>query len=154
MKKLILLIALLILSTPAFADVSVSVTNAWARPTLNGPLVSAVYLDIKNTGKTPVELTSVTSSAGTASLHESMQQNGMVHMQSLESVKIAPGDTVAFAPGHKHIMLDDLKSPLKAGNKIRLTLGFKQGSTTVDVPVSDKAPTTATMPAGMTMDHH
>jgi copper(I)-binding protein len=139
MKKVVLLAALLSLSAPAFADVSVSVTNAWARPTIGSVLTSAIYLDVKNNGDKPVELASAEASVGTAALHESMEHEGMMHMQALESVKVSPGETVSFVPGHKHIMLEGLKAPLKEGDTVKLTLKFKEGSVTADVPVTSKA---------------
>lgn len=139
MKRLAFLISFLMLSTSAFADVSVSVTNAWARATIGTTLISAIYLDIKNNGKEPIELISVSSPSGVASLHESMSHEGMMHMQPLETIKIAPSEILSFTEGHKHIMLENLKSPLKRGDAIKLTLAFKDGSTTIDIPISDKA---------------
>jgi copper(I)-binding protein len=39
---------------------------------------------------------------------------------------IEPGKTVKLAPGGYHLMLLDLKSPLKQGDKLPLTLEFEK----------------------------
>jgi periplasmic copper chaperone A len=49
---------------------------------------------------------------------------------------IEPGKTVKLAPGGYHLMLFDLKSALKQGEKIPLTLEFeKAGKVTVSLDV-------------------
>ena len=39
---------------------------------------------------------------------------------------IEPGKTVKLAPGGYHLMLFDLKSPLKQGDKVPVTLEFEK----------------------------
>ena len=53
--------------------------------------------------------------------------NGVMTMRSLDKgLAIEPGKTVKLAPGGYHLMLMDLKSPLKQGDKLPLTLEFRK----------------------------
>jgi len=53
--------------------------------------------------------------------------NGVMTMRPLnKGLTIEPGKTVKLAPGGYHLMLMDLKSPLKQGDKVPLTLEFEK----------------------------
>jgi hypothetical protein len=45
-----------------------------------------------------------------------------MRMRQVESVDLPAGTSVKFKPGGYHVMLLDLKQPLKAGSKFALTL--------------------------------
>ena len=53
--------------------------------------------------------------------------NGVMTMRPLDKgLSIEPGKTVKLAPGGYHLMLLDLKSPLKQGDKLPVTLEFEK----------------------------
>ncbi len=53
--------------------------------------------------------------------------NGVMTMRPLDKgLAIEPGKTVKLAPGGYHLMLMDLKNPLKQGDKVPLTLSSKR----------------------------
>jgi copper(I)-binding protein len=53
--------------------------------------------------------------------------NGVMTMRPLDKgLAIEPGKTVKLAPGGYHLMLMDLKSPLRQGDKLPVTLDFEQ----------------------------
>jgi copper(I)-binding protein len=53
--------------------------------------------------------------------------NGVMTMRPLDKgLTIEPGKAVKLAPGGYHLMLFDLKSPLKQGDKVPLTLEFER----------------------------
>jgi copper(I)-binding protein len=53
--------------------------------------------------------------------------NGVMTMRPLEKgVAIEPGKTVMLAPGGSHLMLLHLKSPLKQGDRLPVTLEFEK----------------------------
>jgi copper(I)-binding protein len=139
MKKLLFLLPLLLCTKFAYADdSSIQVSNAWARPTMGDGKETAIYLDIKNTGHELVTLTKVSSPIGDAMMHESMEHDGMMHMQPLATQQIKPGASLSFSPGHNHIMVDGLKQALKVGDSVKLTLHFANDkSTTINVPVAN-----------------
>jgi copper(I)-binding protein len=52
--------------------------------------------------------------------------NGVSKMRMLDGVKLTPDATVTLKPGGMHIMLTDLKAPLRVGATFPLTLTFEK----------------------------
>jgi copper(I)-binding protein len=63
--------------------------------------------------------------------------NGVMTMRPLDKgLVIEPGKTVKLAPGGYHLMLFDLRNPLKQGDKLPVTLEFeKAGKVTLSLDV-------------------
>ena len=115
---------------------SLRIEQAWARETPPGATVGAAYLRIVNGGAADVLRGASTPIAKQVELHSSTVENGMMRMRPLPELAIPAHQTVAFKPGTLHIMLIDLARPLKAGERVRLTLVFRNaGPISVDVPV-------------------
>ena len=112
--------------------------NAVAAPSLTSQAkTGAVYLSIINLGQANDELIRIsTPVAGSAMLHESKNENGVMKMEMLDYLEIPAGKTVDIQPGHMHIMLMDLNTPLKTGDHLSLELEFKNsGKVSVDAIV-------------------
>lgn len=136
MKQLPLLLAsLFIFSSPAFADVAISDVRAFE--TAEGMKNGAVLLTIKNTGAEDDKLVSASSDiAARTEVHEMTEENGVMKMRKVEGITVKAGETVNLKPEGYHIMVMDLKAPLKTGEKFPLTLTFeKSGNVTKDVDV-------------------
>ncbi len=105
-----------------------SITQAWSRATPGGAKIGVGYLTIENKGSTPDRLTSASAEiAGKVEVHEMAMHNGVMTMRPLDKgLDIDPGKTVKLAPGGSHLMLVDLKNPLKQGDKVPLTLEFEK----------------------------
>ena len=104
------------------------ISQAWSRATPSGAKVAGGYLTIENKGTAPDKLLSVSAEiAGKADLHEMTTENGVMKMRPLDKgLVIEPGKTVKFAPGGYHLMLQELKAPLKQGDKVPVTLEFEK----------------------------
>jgi periplasmic copper chaperone A len=114
------------------------IMQAWSRATPGGAKIGGGYLTIENAGSTPDRLIGGSAAvAGKVELHEMAVNNGVMTMRPLDKgLTIAPGQTVKLAPGGYHLMMFDLKSPLKAGEKVPVTLDFeKAGKVTVTLDV-------------------
>jgi periplasmic copper chaperone A len=73
--------------------------------------MSVAYGTIENDRPTERHLVAVAfSCADSAELHETLATEGRVAMHRLDSVVIPAEGTIAFAPGHKHVMLFGLKT--------------------------------------------
>lgn len=95
-----------------------------------GMSTAAVYLTMTNTGSDAVSVTGVqTPVAETAMLHETVMENQMMRMKHLHKLELAPGETVTFAPGGKHIMLTGVSSHLEQGQSLEVTFSYADGST-------------------------
>jgi copper(I)-binding protein len=114
------------------------ITQAWSRATPGGAKIGGGYLTIENKGSTPDRL--IGGSGDVASkieVHEMSMKNGVMTMRPLDNgLTIEPGKTVKLAPGGFHLMLFDLKAPLKQGDKVPVTLEFeKAGKVTLSLDV-------------------
>ena len=104
------------------------ITQAWSRATPGGAKIAGGFLTIENKGAAPDRLTAVSGDvAGKVEIHEMAMNNGVMTMRPLDKgLPIEPGKTVKLAPGGLHLMLMDLKNPLKQGDKVPLTLEFEK----------------------------
>ena len=112
--------------TVAATDASgISLEHVWARPTAGLGTTGAIYFTVVSNGQ-PDQLVGVsTPVAGTAELHETSVDNGVMKMRPVQSIALVPGKPVTFKPGSYHVMLLGLKGPLKAGGTFPLTLIFE-----------------------------
>src|ERR1700738_3005002 len=114
------------------------ITQAWSRATPNGAKIAGGYLTIENKGSAPDRLVGGSGDiAGKVEVHEMAVDNGVMKMRPLEKgLAIEPGKTVKLAPGGFHLMMFDLKGPLKQGDKVPVTLEFeKAGKVTISLDV-------------------
>lgn len=103
------------------------VERAWARlPAVTGR-PGAAYFTLKG-GRTADTLVGVSSSAaGRAELHETVKRDRVNAMQPLGELALGVGQSVVFEPGGRHVMLFDLATTLKPGDRIPLTLSLASG---------------------------
>ena len=114
------------------------ISQAWSRATPNGAKVGTGYLTIENKGTTADKLVGVTGDVSSRiEVHEMSMNNGVMKMRPVDGgLTIDPGKTVKLAPSGYHLMIMDLKSPLKQGDKLPLTLQFeKAGKVAVTLDV-------------------
>ena len=104
------------------------ITQAWSRATPGGAKIGGGYLTIENKGSAPDRLIGGSADvAGKGEVHEMAMNNGVMTMRALDKgLAIEPGKSVKLAPGGYHLMLMDLKSPLKQGDKLPVTLEFEK----------------------------
>ena len=114
------------------------ITQAWARATPGGAKVGGGFLTIENKGTVPDKLVGASADgAGKIEVHEMTTNNGVMKMRPVEGgLTIDPGKTIKLAPGGLHLMMMDLKSPLKQGDRMPVTLQFeKAGKVAVTLDV-------------------
>jgi len=122
----------------AFKAGDLVITQAWSRATPGGAKIGGGYLTIENKGAAPDRLIHCSSdNAGKIEVHEMSMNNGVMTMRPLDNgLTIEPGKIVKLAPGGLHLMMFDLKGPLKQGDKMPVTLEFeKAGKVTVTLDV-------------------
>ena len=122
--------------------------NAWSRATPRGAKVGGGYLIVDNKGSTADKLIGGSSpAAGKVEVHEMAMNNGVMTMRPVkDGLSIPAGKSVSLAPGGYHLMLMDLKAPLKKGDKIPVTLKFeKAGDVNVTLDVRDIGATSGQM---------
>jgi len=127
MKKNMKLNALIVtviavLAVPSAWAAKVGIDEAWARATVPGQPVGAVYMVIETDAD--ARLVSVSSPvAERVEVHEMKMDGGVMRMREVEGgLDLPKGQAVSLQPGGLHLMLMDLKKPIAAGEVIPLTL--------------------------------
>jgi copper(I)-binding protein len=120
-RSLIALALLAMLASAAPALAQVSVADAWARAVVPGQNATGAFMRL--TAATDATLVDVASPAAQfAEIHEMRMEGGVMRMSAVEKVPLPAGKPVELRPGGYHVMLMDLKAPLRAGDVVPLTL--------------------------------
>jgi copper(I)-binding protein len=116
---------------------TLSVEQAYIRATIPGASNSSAYMVIENTGEKTITLLSASSKVSPRiEIHEHTMADGMMRMRKLNSIDIKPKERVKLQPSGLHLMVFDVKTPLKAQQQVELTLNFSNNeSVSVQVPV-------------------
>ena len=116
---------------------AISVKGAWARATPPKAPAGGAYMTISNAGADEDRLVGAKAGVSkTVELHTHLNDNGVMRMRAVESIAVAPGQSVALEPGGLHVMLVGLDAPLAQGQSFPLVLVFqKAGEVTVAVDV-------------------
>jgi periplasmic copper chaperone A len=122
----------------------IMVMEPWAPPSLAGAHNGAAYFMLMNHGDAADRLISLsTPVAAKAEIHREEMTNGIMRMRPTGPLTLEPGAMIALKPGGFHVMLLDLKQPLKPGEHFPLTLTFeKAGAMTLEATVT-KSPMAA-----------
>jgi len=121
---LLSLIALLSVSASAAEATQVTVQNAWVRATAPGQKVGAAYMTLTHNQNTTF-VGAYADIAGNIEIHSMEMKNNVMKMRMVDELPIVAGKPTTLAPSGLHLMLFDLKKPLKAGENAELTLCFK-----------------------------
>jgi copper(I)-binding protein len=138
---------------------TLSISQAWSRATPGGAKVASGYMTIENKGTAADRLIGGSSDAATkVEVHEMASKDGVMTMrEAAGGLPIAAGATVKLAPGGFHLMLVDIKKPLKQGDKVTVTLNFeKAGKKEVSfnvLGVGAKGPDDSSAASSGSMDH-
>jgi copper(I)-binding protein len=110
---------------------ALEIIHPWSRATPGGAKVAVGYVVIKNAGAEPDRLVSATAEvAGSVAIHEMATTDGVATMRPVtEGIVIPAHGEIALKPGSYHLMLEDLKEPLKEGGSFKGTLTFEKAGT-------------------------
>ncbi len=139
-------------SSQIASAVEIEISNAFARASAGAARNGAIYLTIKNRGQDDDMLASVSTDVSKrAELHgHSMKDNIMRMSKIKDGILVSAGSTAQLKPGGFHLMLLELKSPLKKGNQIAVTLTFKKaGKIEINVPILGVGSKSAMQHGGM-----
>jgi copper(I)-binding protein len=107
----------------------VTVKDAWVRAPAPGQKIAGAYMELVS--RSDLALTAVASpAAARAELHSTSMEEGVMRMRPVARIELPSGKAVKLAPGGFHIMLIDVKQPLKPGDKVPLTLTVERADFT------------------------
>jgi periplasmic copper chaperone A len=128
----------------------VVVSHPWLRATPGGATVGAAFMEIRTDKGVTDRLISASSPvAGRVEVHTHTMEGDVMKMRKVDALDLKAGESHILKPMGEHMMLFDLKQPLKEGDLVRLQLTFeKAGVLEIDGSVE---PVGANGPHGM--DH-
>lgn len=130
--KIVKLVILFVFLSACNTKTEVSITDAWVRANAPGQTVGAAYMTLKSAQDST--LVSVeTAVAGSVEIHSMTMDNGVMKMRMLDELVLKAGKSERLAPGGFHLMLFDLKKPLKAGETITFKLSFKDKTNKISI---------------------
>lgn len=137
MKLKALALAGILLAPLAHAKGDIMVHDAYARATPPSAVNSAVFTTLMNHSDKERSIVSATTpAAGKVELHDVIMDGDVMKMRQVQQITIPANGEAVLKPGSLHIMLFDLASSLKEGEKIEMTLTYANGETqTFDAPV-------------------
>ncbi|MBA6327778.1 copper chaperone PCu(A)C [Colwellia sp. MB02u-6] len=123
-----------------FANVSLAsentklvVENGYARESIPGTSISSAYMTIKNLSAKNIRLIAAASAVSDRiEIHQHTMSDGLMRMRQRDYVEISAQNNTVFQPSGFHLMIFDLKKPLKAQENIIITLSFDDQSS-IDV---------------------
>lgn len=132
------------LSLLAGSALAAEISAPWARPTAPGAKVGGAFMTITG-GKAADRVLSASSPAAeTVELHTHLMEGGVAKMRAVAAIEVPANARVELKPGGLHLMLINLKAPLKAGETIPLKLRFeKAGEVEVKVAIAAQPSATA-----------
>jgi len=119
-------------SGAALAQVDVS--NAWVRGTVPTQTASGAFMVLH--AHENAKLVGVSSPVAAAELHEMKMEGNVMRMRQVQSLDLPKMQNVELKPGGYHVMLMDLKGPLKKGDTVPITLKIEQGGKVIEQKVN------------------
>lgn len=114
-------IALALAAMLAPAHAQIKADNPWVRGAVPGQLATGAFVDL--TSSRDAALVKVESPvAASAEVHAMEVKDNLMTMRAVPKLELPAGKQVRLAPGGFHIMLMDLKQPVKNGEMVPLKL--------------------------------
>ena len=124
MNRIALPLIALALAT-GIAQAQTVATDAWVRATVPGQQATGLFVDLKSPtaarlvgGSSPV--------AASVEVHEMRMDGGVMRMRALNALPLPAGQAVSLKPGSYHVMLMGLKTAVKAGDTVPVTLTIER----------------------------
>lgn len=152
MQQLSLFAASLLFSAGVFAGAAdqVAVHDPYVRLAPPNAPATGAFMVIRNNGDKDVKVLKADNPLSKATeLHTHLNEGGVMKMRPVPAIDIKAKGEAVLKPGGLHIMMIDLKAPMKEGDVVPITLSFDDGSSK-----KVEAKVVRPMAAGMPMMEH
>jgi copper(I)-binding protein len=137
---------LLSLAAAAEQNTDLEFESAWVRALPPFQPNTAAYLTLVNRGDVAIAIVGASSNvADKVELHTTRKIDGLMRMEPLQALAVAPGERVELAPGGTHLMLLGLAYMPAPGDDVKLCLQLVSGDeacTVAEVRMSGDVPDT------------
>jgi copper(I)-binding protein len=125
---------LLALSLSATLNVSaadtINVVEPYVRLAPPNAQVTGAFMTLRNSGSKTVKLLKADNPASAITeLHTHLNEGGVMKMRAVADIAVPAGGETMLKPGGLHIMLINLKTALKEGDSVPISLSFDDGTT-------------------------
>jgi copper(I)-binding protein len=108
---------------------NVSVQDPYVRLAPPNAAATGAFMVIRNTGDKDVKVIKADNPVSKATeLHTHLNEGGVMKMRPVQAIEIKAKGEAVLKPGGLHVMMIDLKAPLKEGDSVPITLTFDDGS--------------------------
>ena len=131
MKHLSLFAANLLFSAGVFAGAAdhVVVQDPYVRLAPPNAPATGAFMVIKNNGDKDIKVLKADNPASKVTeLHTHLNEGGVMKMRPVPAIDIKAKGEAVLKPGGLHVMMIDLKAPMKEGDVVPITLTFDDGS--------------------------
>ena len=112
---------LLAMTVSLSAQAQVTVKDAWVRATVPQQKATGAFMQLQSAQD--AKLVSAQSPvAGVVEVHEMAMDGGVMRMRAVPNLDLPAGKAIDLKPGGYHVMLMDLKSQVKDGDTVPVTL--------------------------------
>lgn len=131
----------------------IAVSDAYIRQAPPGAMATGAFMVIRNAGPSEVRVVKASNPAARLTeLHTHLNEGGVMKMRPVKDIPVPAGGEAVLKPGGLHVMLIEMKSPLKEGDTVPITLGLDDGSSKeISVPV--RTPGSGSGPMGGMAGH-
>ncbi|MEP2164087.1 MAG: copper chaperone PCu(A)C [Nisaea sp.] len=136
MKRMIAtVVAVWAVASPALAEESVRVFDAWARASILASRPGAAYVTIESASDDTL-IGASTPVAEQVMIHSVEMDGDVSRMKHIETLELPAGEQITLAPGGMHLMLMGLQHKLTEGMTFPIAIRFENaGEVTVEVSV-------------------
>jgi copper(I)-binding protein len=106
------------------AAAQVTVADAWVRGTVTGQKATGAFMQLQSPTDTAL-VSAASPVAGVVEIHEMKMDAGVMKMGAIRSLAVSAGKPTELKPGGYHVMLMELKQPLKEGETVPVMLTFE-----------------------------
>ncbi len=103
------------------AQAQTTVSEPWVRGTVAQQKATGAFMQISSAQGGRL-VSAASPAAGVVEIHEMKMEGSTMKMAAVTGIDLPAGKAVELKPGGYHVMLMDLKQPLKAGDNVPLTL--------------------------------
>jgi copper(I)-binding protein len=125
-KTVTVTIFLLGLLAASAAQAQITVQEAWARATPPGAKIAAGYMTVRNAGAADKLVSASSPAAERVETHVTLREGDISRMREVKGYEVPARGALELKPGGAHLMLVNIKAPLKVGMTVPLTLRFEK----------------------------
>lgn len=105
----------------ASVQAQVTVKDAWVRATVPQQKATGAFMQLQ-AAKDSKLVAAASPVTPVVEVHEMVMQDNVMKMRQVSGIDLPAGKAVELKPGGYHVMLMDLKQPIKEGDVVPMTL--------------------------------